>query len=46
METGRELRPGSTVLNVPTPTKNASPVYLEAAERIMRSMAAARLPEG
>ncbi|MFH1344638.1 MAG: tetratricopeptide repeat protein [Pseudomonadota bacterium] len=46
METGRELRPGSTVLNVPTPTKNASPVYLEAAERIMRSMAAAGLPEG
>lgn len=46
MEKGRELRPGSTVRNVPTPKKNASPVYLEAAERIMQSMAAAGLPEG
>jgi DNA-binding winged helix-turn-helix (wHTH) protein/tetratricopeptide (TPR) repeat protein len=46
MEKGRELRPGSTVLNVPPPRKNASPVYLEAAERIMQSMAAAGLPEG
>lgn len=46
METGRQLRPGSNVLNVPTPTKNASPVYLEAAERIMQLMAAAGLPEG
>jgi DNA-binding winged helix-turn-helix (wHTH) protein/Flp pilus assembly protein TadD len=26
MEKGRELRPGSTVLNVPTPRKNSSPV--------------------
>ena len=46
MEKGRELRPGSTVLNVPPPKKNASPVYLEASERIMQSMAAAGLPEG
>jgi DNA-binding winged helix-turn-helix (wHTH) protein/tetratricopeptide (TPR) repeat protein len=46
MEKGRELRPGSTVRNVPTPRKNASPVYLEASERIMQSMAAAGLPEG
>jgi DNA-binding winged helix-turn-helix (wHTH) protein/Flp pilus assembly protein TadD len=46
MEKGRELRPGSTVQNVPTPRKNCSPVYLEAAERIMRLMAAAGLPEG
>ena len=45
MEKGRELRPGSTVRNVPTPTKNSSPVYIEAAERIMQSMAAAGLPE-
>ena len=46
MEKGRELRPGSTVQNVPTPKKNSSPVYLQAAERIMQLMAAAGLPEG
>jgi DNA-binding winged helix-turn-helix (wHTH) protein/Flp pilus assembly protein TadD len=46
MQKGRELRPGSTVQNVPTPTKNSSPVYIEAAERIMQLMAAAGLPEG
>ncbi len=46
MQKGRELRPGSTVQNVPPPTKNSSPVYIEASERIMRSMAAAGLPEG
>jgi Flp pilus assembly protein TadD len=46
MEKGRELRPGSTVRNVPTPKQNSSPVYLEAADRIMRSMAATGLPEG
>ena len=46
MEKGRELRPGSTVRNVPTPTRNASPVYIEASERIMQWMVAAGLPEG
>ncbi|MDI1265310.1 MAG: tetratricopeptide repeat protein [bacterium] len=45
MAKGRELRPGSTVSNVPPPTKNSSATYLEASERIMRSMAAAGLPE-
>jgi DNA-binding winged helix-turn-helix (wHTH) protein/Flp pilus assembly protein TadD len=45
MEKGRELRPGSTVGNVPTPSKNSSPVYIEAAGRIMQLMAAAGLPE-
>lgn len=45
MEKGRELRPGSTVRNVPPPTRNSSPVYVEATERIMKSMAAAGLPE-
>jgi hypothetical protein len=39
-----ELRPGSTYRNVPTPKKNSSPVYIEAAERIMQSMVAAGLP--
>jgi len=46
MEKGREIRPGSTVQNVPTPKKNSSPVYIEATERIMQLMAAAGLPEG
>jgi Flp pilus assembly protein TadD len=46
MEKGRQLRPGSTVQNVPTPKKNSSPVYIEATERIMQLMAAAGLPEG
>ncbi len=44
MAKGRELRPGSTYQNVPTPKKNSSPVYIEAAERIMQSMVAAGLP--
>ncbi len=44
MAKGQELRPGSTYQNVPTPKKNSSPVYIEAAERIMQSMVAAGLP--
>ena len=44
MEKGRELRPGSTYHNVPPPGKNASPLYLEASERIMQLMVAAGLP--
>jgi tetratricopeptide (TPR) repeat protein len=44
MEKGRELRPGSTYHNVPTPRKNSSPVYIEATERIMQLMVAAGLP--
>ncbi|KRE08036.1 transcriptional regulator CadC [Bosea sp. Root381] len=40
-----ELRPGSTASNAPHPTKNASPVFLEAAERVMNLMVAAGLPE-
>jgi DNA-binding winged helix-turn-helix (wHTH) protein/Flp pilus assembly protein TadD len=44
MEKGRELRPGSTYHNVPTPRKNSSPVYVEATERIMQLMVAAGLP--
>ncbi|MBX9649502.1 MAG: winged helix-turn-helix domain-containing protein [Xanthobacteraceae bacterium] len=44
MEKGLQLRPGSTYQNVPTPKKNSSPVYIEAAERIMQSMVAAGLP--
>jgi DNA-binding winged helix-turn-helix (wHTH) protein/Flp pilus assembly protein TadD len=45
MEKGRELRPGSTMQNVPTPRQNSSPIYIEATERIMQLMAAAGLPE-
>ena len=45
MDKGRELRPGSTMQNVPTPEKNSSPVYVEASDRIKRLMAAAGLPE-
>ncbi len=45
MEKGRELRPGSTTRNVPTPQKNSSPVYIEATGRIIELMAAAGLPE-
>ena len=44
MEKGRQLRPGSTYQNVPTPKKNCSPIYIDAAERIMQSMVAAGLP--
>ena len=43
---GGEFALGSTVRNVPPARKNASPVYIEASERIMQSMAAAGLPEG
>jgi hypothetical protein len=38
MEKGRELRPGSTVGNVPTPKKNSSPIYIEAADRILPAL--------
>ena len=44
MRTGMELRPGSTYHNVPTPTKNSSPVYIEATEKVMQLMLAAGLP--
>jgi len=44
MQKGMELRPGSTYHNVPTPTKNSSPVYIEATEKIMQLMLAAGLP--
>jgi Flp pilus assembly protein TadD len=46
MQKGMELRPGSTTRNVPTPQRNSSPVYIEAAGRIIQLMAAAGLPEG
>jgi DNA-binding winged helix-turn-helix (wHTH) protein/Flp pilus assembly protein TadD len=44
MQKGMELRPGSTYVNVPTPKKNSSPIYIEATEKIMQLMVAAGLP--
>jgi DNA-binding winged helix-turn-helix (wHTH) protein/Flp pilus assembly protein TadD len=46
MKEGLKLRPGTTALNVAPPTKNASPVFVEASERIIKLMIAAGLPEG
>ena len=40
-----ELRPGSTAINIGLPTKNASPVYLEATQRILRAEIEVGLPE-
>lgn len=42
---GLELQPGTTRLNVAPPTRNVSPVYLAAADRIVQSMVEAGLPE-
>lgn len=42
---GLELRPGSTGGNVSLPTKNTSPVFLEASQQIMRAMREAGLPQ-
>jgi tetratricopeptide (TPR) repeat protein len=45
MKKGLELRPGTTAQNVSPPTKNASPVYLQASEGIIGAMVEAGLPE-
>ena len=45
MEQALSLRPGSNLSNVPLPTKNASPIYLTAAQRLQRAFVAAGLPE-
>ena len=42
---GLKLRPGTTALNVAPPTKNASPVFVEASERVILLMIMAGLPE-
>ena len=42
---GMELRPGSTALNVPTPSRNSSPVYREASKLLIRTMVEIGLPE-
>jgi tetratricopeptide (TPR) repeat protein len=41
-----EIRPGSTARNAQLPTRNASPVFLGAEERIIRSLEEIGLPEG
>ena len=45
MTEGLKLRPGTTALNVSPPTKNASPVFAEASERVILLMIMAGLPE-
>ena len=45
MQEGLTLRPGTTALNVRTPAKNASPIYLQASDRIIQFMVAAGLPD-
>ncbi|MFL9823996.1 winged helix-turn-helix domain-containing protein [Rhodoplanes sp. SY1] len=42
---GLRLRPGTTALTVMPPTKNASPIYVETAARVVALMVAAGLPE-
>lgn len=45
MQEGLKLRPGTTRLNVSPPTKNSSPVFIEATDRIIQHMVDAGLPE-
>lgn len=45
MQEGLRLVPGTTKLNVAPPSKNSSPVYLEAADKIVQLMVDAGLPE-
>lgn len=40
------LRPGSTALNVAPPKRNASPVFLEAGQRFIRTLVELGLPAG
>lgn len=40
-----ELRPGSTAANISLPNKNASPVFLEASQRIVRAAIEIGLPQ-
>ncbi|MGJ4909166.1 tetratricopeptide repeat protein [Bradyrhizobium sp. HKCCYLRH2060] len=44
IQKGLKLRPGTTALNVAPPMKNTSPVYREAAARIVQLMVDAGLP--
>lgn len=40
-----ELRPGSTALNVASPTENVSPIFLESSRQLRKTMIEAGLPE-
>ena len=40
------LRPGSTAKNVALPAKNASPIFLEAAQKVRQAFVEAGLPPG
>lgn len=40
-----ELRPGSNAANIPLPTRNVSPVYLEASQRVIEVLIGLGLPE-
>jgi hypothetical protein len=42
---GLKIRPGTTLLNVAPPMKNVSPVFLEAADKVIQLMVDAGLPE-
>jgi DNA-binding winged helix-turn-helix (wHTH) protein/tetratricopeptide (TPR) repeat protein len=44
MREALKLRPGTTALNVGTPTQNSSPAFVEAGERVIKLMVAAGLP--
>ncbi|MFN3537654.1 MAG: winged helix-turn-helix domain-containing protein [Brevundimonas sp.] len=44
MQEGLRLRPGSTALNLPAPTTNASPAFVAASEAVLQSMVEAGLP--
>lgn len=45
MQEGLRLRPGSTALNVATPSTNASPAYVQASQQLMPVMIQLGLPE-
>ncbi|MGO4686095.1 winged helix-turn-helix domain-containing protein [Hyphomicrobium sp. 2TAF46] len=45
MQEGLKLVPGTTKLNVAPPTKNSSPVFLAACEKVIQLMVDAGLPE-
>lgn len=45
MQEGLKLVPGTTKLNVAPPTKNSSPVFLAASEKVIQLMVDAGLPE-
>ncbi|MEW6645288.1 MAG: winged helix-turn-helix domain-containing protein [Pseudomonadota bacterium] len=45
MQEGLKLRPGTTLLNMAPPTKNSSPVFIAAADKLLQLMVDAGLPK-